>query len=88
MLISGLSGLTCPDGEDCCVLIKAWEPEFSVMVFLRRQKEVRTESRWIVDHPKHSADPYIYATLFHTESNEDIIEAVRRVLETPEMRPV
>jgi len=85
MLLSGLSGLTCPEDEDCSVLVKAWAPQFSVIVFVRRQKEVPTESRWIVDHPKHSEYPYIYGTLFQTESTEEIIDAVRQVLETPEI---
>jgi len=82
-LISGLSELLCPEGEECSIHMKASESSSAVVAFLLRQKEVLADSHWMLDRPKSSEFPHIYARLFENQSSEEIIEAVKRVLEMP-----
>jgi hypothetical protein len=53
------------------------------MVFLEREREVRTKAPWILDRPKNSASPYIYAALFQDQSREEVIGTVKDLLELP-----
>jgi hypothetical protein len=80
-LVTELSSLICPGDEECSLLVKEWTPT-GVAVFLKRQKLVSTEDRWIRDHdPVEHA--YYYAALFETETTPEIVGAIRRVLEMP-----
>ena len=79
-LITELSSLACPEDEDCSLFVK--EGNVGITVFLRRQKLVSTENRWIRDHdPQEPEYPYIYAALFETESPPEIVDAIKRILE-------
>src|SRR5678816_2288079 len=88
-LLSGLGALFCPDNEYCSIHVKccctssfALEGSTcSVMVFLEREREVRTKAPWILDRPKNSASPYIYAALFQDQSREEVIGTVKDLLE-------
>jgi len=85
-LKASLGSLTCPADENCHLHIEE-SPRGQVMVFLERQKSVVADSCWLVDHdPKNKDWPYIYAALFDdaTSANE-IIKAIRKILEMPEL---
>jgi hypothetical protein len=81
LLISGLTELMCLEEENCSIHLKCRGESPGLVVLLRRQKEVLAEPRWITDPPKDPYHPYIYATVFETESTKEVLEAVKHVLE-------
>jgi hypothetical protein len=79
-LMAGLSALRCPEDEDCSVQVNRGVIR-GVSIFLKRQKSVPVEPGWVLDHDAKDNDyPFIYAASFETESAQEIIEAVRHVL--------
>ena len=83
---TSLGELLCPDGEECALLLREWGSSTGIVLFLRRSKGVLAESIWIRDYDARDLQfPYIYAALLEKEPPEEIIAAVRRLLEAPEI---
>jgi hypothetical protein len=81
-LRAGLATLMCPEDEECSVHVTENEQGAGLAVLLKLQKSRTVAERWNVSHDP-EAGRYTFQTIFQTESSNDIVEELRRILDTP-----
>ena len=81
-LTAGLAGLTCPADETFALVVEDLPDMPGIAVLLKRQKSVRADKRWIVDHDP-ATGTYLYNAVFETETPAEIAAAIKTVLEMP-----
>ena len=81
-LKAGFADLTYPADETCTLIVGDTPDTPGIAVFLRRQNLVRTEKPWVVDYDPQTGS-YLYNALFEKESAEEIIAAIKSILEMP-----
>ena len=81
-LMAGLATLICPEDEECSVHVTEDEQGAGLSVLLKLQKSRTVAERWNVSHDP-EAEGYTFQTIFQTESYNDIVEELRRILDSP-----
>ena len=81
-LVEGFSKLECPEDDSCLLIAGDMPGMLGVAVLLKRQKSVRNVKGWVVDHDPETGS-YFYNGLFEKESAEEIITAIKNILEMP-----
>jgi hypothetical protein len=81
-LAKGLADLTHPPGEVCFLLIEDVPGIDGIAVLLKRQRAVHPAKPWIMDHDTEFGT-FLYNALFEKESADEIIAAIRKLLEMP-----
>ena len=81
-LMAGLATLICPEDEECSVHVTEDGQGAGLAVLLKLQKARTVTERWNVSHDP-EAGRYTFQTIFQTESYNDIVEELRRILDTP-----
>jgi hypothetical protein len=81
-LMASLAKLMCPEDEECSVHVTEDEQGSGLSVLLKLQKSRTVAERWNVSHDP-EAGAYTFQTIFQTESYTDIVEELRRILDTP-----
>lgn len=81
-LKAGCDDLTYPADETCTLIVGDTPDIPGVAVLLRRQNLVRTGKPWVIDHDPQTGN-YFYNRSFEKESAEEIIAAIKNVLEMP-----
>ena len=81
-LMAALATLICPEDEECSVHVTEDEQGAGLSVLLRLQKPRTVAERWNVSHDP-EAGSHTFQTIFQTESYNDIVEELRRILDTP-----
>jgi hypothetical protein len=79
-LMTGLVDLTSPADEDCSLQIADMPDLPGIAVLLKRQKSIPTSKPWIMDHDS-EAGTYLYNAVFETESADEIVTAIKDLLE-------
>jgi hypothetical protein len=83
-LARSLEQLSYPTNEKCSLLIDDGPDYPGIAVMLVREKSVLADSRWSVDYDRLTRT-YVYNAIFEKESAIEIVAAIRRVLEMPEL---
>jgi hypothetical protein len=81
-LMAALATLICPEDEECSVHVTEDEQGVGLVILLKVQKSRTVAERWSVSHDP-EAGRYTFQTIFQTESSNDIVEELRRILDTP-----
>ena len=81
-LMEGFAKLDCPANETCLLVVGDTAGMPGVAVLLKRQKFVLKVKGWVVDHDPQTGT-YFYNGLFEKESAEEIIAAIKNILEMP-----
>jgi hypothetical protein len=81
-LTEGFAKLECPANETCLLVVGDMAGMPGVTVLLKRQKFVLKVKGWVVDHDPQTGT-YFYNGLFEKESAEEIIAAIKNILEMP-----
>jgi hypothetical protein len=81
-LTTSLAGFTCPADETCTLVVEDLPDMPGIAVLLKRQKSVRADKPWIVDHDP-ATGTYLYNAVFETESPAEIATAIKSLLDMP-----
>jgi hypothetical protein len=82
VLVSGLAGLTCLDGQCSLQMNETDAGRFEVSLLCR--KSVLREPRWSMDNGPEPGR-YTYHAVFESESASAMVEAVKNILELPDI---
>jgi hypothetical protein len=80
--MEGFAKLDCPAEETCLLVVGDMAGMPGVAVLLKRQKFVLKIKGWVVDHDPQTGT-YFYNGSFEKESAEEIIAAIKNILEMP-----
>jgi len=80
-LMAALATLVCPEDEECSVHVAEDDQGMGLAVLLKLQTSRAVAERWNVSHDP-EAGRYTFQTIFQTESSDDIVDELRRILDT------